>query len=71
MLCYACLKAYRSTTVLELPYRSYSAYTFDPAVTRDPVRADGSYSSDRLKFELNGAEGANKYADWNDGVVER
>jgi hypothetical protein len=45
-----CYIAGGSITVLELPYSIYSAYKFDPTVTRDPVRADAPSTEDSLKY---------------------
>lgn len=60
-----CYLAGYATTVLELPYSLYSAYIFDPNVTRDPVCKDTASTTDSLKYVTTGADNIISRLDWN------
>ena len=54
-------------TVLELPYRRYSAYNFVSGQKREPVRLDIAYGSDdRLHFEKECTDTSIDRISWND-----
>lgn len=64
-----CYIAGVNITVLELPYTIYSAYYFDPNVTREPVCKDKPSVTDRMDVLVSCNDKIITRVNWNDTVV--
>lgn len=53
-------------TVFELPYSFFSAYKFDPSVSREPVRSDNASSSSNLNYNNTMSDASINKVSWND-----